>query len=142
MTVCLAAGESATDLAMPTAPSAPDEVPVCNASDDSSLLVLRRCLGKLEHYRRYVLEDYNDAVKQYVKSVIDLDRRLEIERGAGRIKAPAYAKLHGQIKAALASAGSKGSLMKAYFERLDSLQEEQSLLNDTIKAKERQTLRR
>jgi hypothetical protein len=133
---------NASDLGLPTIPSAPAQVPVCEVRDDSSLIVLRRCLAQLEHYRRFILEDYNDKLKAYVKSLALLDRRLEIEHSTGQINTTSYDNLHKQIKAGLASAGPAGSLMREYYERRDSYKDESQILKDAIKAKERLALRR
>ncbi|MCI5145609.1 MAG: hypothetical protein D3923_08770 [Candidatus Electrothrix sp. AR3] len=76
---------------------------------------LRRYRSQLESFREEVLEGYNRAVLNYGKRLIDIDRKLELDRKKDRISNGIYKKHHEYLRQEFFQSRGSGEYLKPYF---------------------------
>ena len=79
---------------------------------------LRRYRSQLESFREEVLEGYNRAVLGYGKRLINIDKKLELDRKKGRITPEIYKERHTYLRQEFFQSRGSGAYLKPYFSYL------------------------
>lgn len=109
--------------------------------DNKSLADLRRHRQQLEYFREQSLEGYNRALRKHVSDLSRFDKKLEIDRAAGRITSEQYEALHQAILSEIEKSGPSGEYIEVYLAHLAKYKKERDWLLPEIAALERERVK-